>query len=122
MVKLVLDMLQRFGIATVILMVTGYWVAGHVVDPLVSSYNKSIEVQSKVLTDQADNLTQIRKFEDDQAKLMVKYQTALEAKVANEQQAFELVIKNQTQLIEEHQQQLCDHKKFMEKLSIPQSP
>ncbi len=72
------DCLQRFGVATVLLLAGGYWVAYYVGNPLVAAYTRAIEVQSVIVQQQADALKALQLRQEQQTQehaVMLKMQS-----------------------------------------------
>ena len=110
--KIVFTCLQKFGIATVILLVGGYWVATRVAEPLVSTYQEFIRLQSQVSIEQSATLKSLKESEINRISTIKDNQAA--------QKVFqEKVEREHGLMLVAHQQMLADHKIYMEKLTKP---
>lgn len=107
--KILFVALQKFGVATIILFVGGYWLCSRVVEPLITTYTEFIHTQGRAATEQADALKAIKESEKERIiriKDMEAKSRIFEERVEKEHEA---MLSNLTQ-------SLADHRLFMERL------
>jgi len=110
--RIMFTCLQKFGIATVILLAGGYWLATRVAEPLVTTYQEFIRVQSQVSIEQSATLKSLKESETQLLSAIKDNQAA--------QKVFqEKVEREHGLMLVAHQQMLADHKAFMERLKKP---
>jgi hypothetical protein len=107
--KIAFIALQKFGIATLILLVGGWWLASHVGDPLIVSYTEAIRLQTKIVAEQSDNIKAIKEFEAERVRLVGESNRAWE-------KALERSSSEHTIMLENSRQALSDHQAAMKKL------
>ena len=106
--KVVLVALQKFGVATIILLGLCYYI----LIPLANTYQEFIRVQSRVSESQAETLKSIK--DSEVARLKAIGDAAIVNKVWQDKSEAEHQV-----MIEGIRQQLADHKVYMEKLLKP---
>lgn len=94
--KILLVSLRQFGVATIILLIGGYWLAVRIAEPLMATYNESIRVQNKVVQDQAVTLKKIGETFDERQKFSERAERTMGVFA-------ETSLKNQNQLLRDHQ-------------------
>jgi hypothetical protein len=104
--KVLLVALQKFGVATIILLGACYYI----LIPLANTYQEFIKVQSRVSESQADTLKSLKDSEI--ARLKAISDAAIVSKVWQDKSEREHAV-----MIEGIRQQLVDHKLYMEKLA-----
>jgi BMFP domain-containing protein YqiC len=104
--KMAIWSLQKFGIATVILLIGGWWTATRIADPLVQQYTTNIELQGQVSKQQAETLASLDRVLRERSSLFV--QMAIEHRA---------MLDSMEQAKNEHRMMLDNHIKIMEKLS-----
>lgn len=102
--KLTLTIIQKVGIATFIVIVGGYWLATRIAEPLMASYNESMRVQTKVIQDQAGSIDKIGKVLEERQKFSERAENSMSSFA-------EINLKNQTQLLRDHQEIMADLRK-----------
>jgi len=107
--RIMFTCLQKFGIATVILLAGGYWLATRVAEPLVTTYQEFIRVQSQVSIEQSATLKSLRDSELQRITAIKDASSALKAFQDKAQTEHTLMLATQKQV-------LADHKEFMDLL------
>ena len=110
--RIMFTCLQKFGIATVILLLGGYWIATRIAEPLVETYQEFIRVQSQVAIEQSATLKSLK---ESGTQLL----SAIKDNQAAQKVFQEKVEREHGLMLVAHQQMLADHKEFMERLKKP---
>jgi hypothetical protein len=110
--RIMFTCLQKFGIATVILLAGGYWVATRVAEPLVTTYQEFIRAQSQVSIEQSATLKGLRDSEIQRVAAIKDASSALKTFQDKAETEHTLMLATQKQV-------LADHKEFMERLKQP---
>ena len=105
-IRILIWSLQKFGIATILLLIGGWYVATRIADPLLEKYIQNIDIQGKVAQQQAETLMGLQKMLQERATMFA--QMTAEHKE---------MIENLRQARADHRQILENNTRMMERLS-----
>jgi hypothetical protein len=124
--KMIICIMQKFGVATLLVLLGGWWVATRVAEPMISAYGDFIKAEAKTAADQAETL---RGF-NETLKTLKEAETTRLAQIKESQAIVkslsEKTDKDHAIMLANLTQQLEDHKSFMNKMdrvlySVPAS-
>ena len=99
--KFILVCLRQFGLATLIVVVGGYWLCTRIAEPLMATYTENIRVQSKVSVDQAEAIKDISRTLEERQDFSNRTEKTMTAFADNS-------LKNQSQLLLDHQRIMAE--------------